>query len=85
MDNLVDDLVALWRELLDDGLRGPDPFTPDSNFFVEGGHSLLGMVLLDRLEQRTGISLRLADLFKDPTPARLAARIEALTAEGAAR
>lgn len=76
-DEFVEELVALWRRLLDDGATDPATFTPDTNFFVQGGHSLLGMVLLDDVERRTGVALRLADLFKNPTPARLAEQVRA--------
>lgn len=71
-DDLVAVLVELWRELLAD--RGLDA---DANFFVHGGHSLLGITLLARVEEATGVALRLADLFACPTPARLGARMRA--------
>ncbi|MFB6892908.1 acyl carrier protein [Kitasatospora sp. NPDC056327] len=71
-DELLRFLMPLWQELLDrDGTGGPE-ISPDSNFFVLGGHSLLGITLLGRVEERTGCKLRLADLFKAPTPRRLA-------------
>ncbi|MET9973060.1 phosphopantetheine-binding protein, partial [Streptomyces sp. NPDC006356] len=77
-DELIAHLVSLWRELLDG--KGEDDAVeigPHTNFFVRGGHSLLGIILLARVEESTGRKLRLADLFKCPTPARLAERIRA--------
>lgn len=65
-------LLTLWRETLAD-----EDLDADSNFFVHGGHSLLGLVLLERVEQLTGADLPLADLFACPTPARLGERVRA--------
>lgn len=70
-------LIRLWQRVLT--LPEVDAST---NFFVHGGHSLLGLVLLDEIERETGTALRLADLFKHPTPARLAQRLAVLTAPG---
>ncbi|WP_329344853.1 phosphopantetheine-binding protein [Streptomyces sp. NBC_01352] len=69
-DDAVRGLVELWRELLD-----RDDVGPETNFFAHGGHSLLGAQLLQRLEQSTGVTLKLADLFAAPTPAALAESI----------
>lgn len=68
-------LLALWRETL-----SHDDLDADSNFFVHGGHSLLGLVMLERVEELTGADLPLADLFECPTPARLGERVRAATA-----
>ncbi|MEU9704921.1 acyl carrier protein [Streptomyces sp. NPDC047981] len=76
-DELTGYLVGLWRELLDPEGTGLPEIAPESNFFVEGGHSLLGVTLLARVEETTGRELRLVDLFKHPTPLRLAARLRA--------
>ncbi|MFR9730628.1 phosphopantetheine-binding protein [Saccharopolyspora sp. MS10] len=77
-DDPVDLLLALWRETL-----AREDLDADSNFFVHGGHSLLGLVLLERVEERTGVDLRITDLFQCPTPARLGARVRAATNEQA--
>ncbi|MFF3540101.1 amino acid adenylation domain-containing protein [Streptomyces sp. NPDC002466] len=69
-DALVADLVALWQELLD-----RSDVDGDTNFFAHGGHSLLGAQLVQRVEETVGTPLAMADLYTDPTPARLAARI----------
>ena len=68
-------LVALWRELI-----GRDDLGEDANFFSSGGHSLLAAQLVQRVEERTGVKLKLADAFEHPTPGQLAARLAAVAA-----
>lgn len=65
-------LLATVRELL-----GSDKIGVDDDFFLAGGHSLLGTQLVLRAREMFGISLSLRDLFEASTAARLAARIEA--------
>ncbi|MGY1438805.1 condensation domain-containing protein [Streptomyces reniochalinae] len=65
---LTGSLVRIWGEFLD--TAGLDA---DSNFFTEGGHSLLGAQLVQRVKKATGAALRLADLFANPTPRAFAA------------
>ncbi|UXI70698.1 non-ribosomal peptide synthetase [Tahibacter amnicola] len=50
-------LVALCRELI-----GQDTITGEDNFFDAGGHSLLALRLLTRLEAETGVRLNLLRL-----------------------
>jgi amino acid adenylation domain-containing protein len=69
-DPIVAFLVQLWGELLE-----RDDATPDMHFFANGGHSLLGAFLVQRVEEQTGIEIPLADLFSEPTPQRLADRM----------
>jgi amino acid adenylation domain-containing protein len=71
---LVGLLVGLWAEVL-----GRPEVTATTNFFANGGHSLLGVRLVQRIEQETGVELRLADLFGQQTPAGLAGLIEEAT------
>jgi amino acid adenylation domain-containing protein len=66
-DPLVADLVGLWSELL-----GATGLGPDSNFFTNGGHSLLAAILVTRIAERTGREVSLPELFAAPTPAELA-------------
>jgi acyl transferase domain-containing protein/nucleoside-diphosphate-sugar epimerase len=74
-------LVALvWRELL-----GVDRVGPLDDFFALGGHSLLATQMLNRLRRRLpGVDLELEDVFRAPTVAGLAARIEAAEAAATA-
>ncbi|NED82744.1 amino acid adenylation domain-containing protein [Streptomyces sp. SID11233] len=72
-DELVAGLLALWRELLE---RADIDAT--SNFFAHGGHSLLGAQLVQRIESRFGVTVRMVDLYNDATPYGTAARIRAL-------
>ncbi|MYW07604.1 amino acid adenylation domain-containing protein [Streptomyces sp. SID2563] len=69
-DELTVALIALWQQLLE-----RTDIDADANFFAHGGHSLLGAQLVQRVEDTTGTTLAMADLYADPTPARLAARI----------
>jgi hypothetical protein len=49
----------------------------DDNFFMIGGHSLLGAQLVLKASDAFGIELTLRDLFEAPTARMLALRIEA--------
>ncbi|MEU9993616.1 condensation domain-containing protein [Streptomyces sp. NPDC048045] len=70
-DALVRALVEIWGQLLatEAGAR--------TNFFEAGGHSLLAAVLAQKVEELTGTSLGLTEVFEHPTPAALAARVRA--------
>ncbi|MEU9029366.1 amino acid adenylation domain-containing protein [Streptomyces sp. NPDC048383] len=70
-------LCALFGEVI--GLAGP--VAPDANFFAEGGHSMMGIRLVNRIRATLGVQARIRDLFLDPTPAGLARRL--LTDPGA--
>ncbi|MFC0107906.1 non-ribosomal peptide synthetase [Kibdelosporangium aridum] len=61
-------LVELWREMLGDPGLGPE-----DNFFLNGGHSLLGVRMLAKLGEHTGETPELTSLLNAPTPAELAA------------
>jgi amino acid adenylation domain-containing protein len=47
----------------------------DENFFLLGGHSMLGAQLIVRLEDLFGVEISLRYLFDHPTPAELAAEV----------
>lgn len=66
-DELVLELVATWKELLD-----RLDLNAESNFFTSGGHSLLGAQLVQRVKKSTGMPVALGDLFANPTPRGLA-------------
>jgi amino acid adenylation domain-containing protein len=60
-------LRALWAELL-----GKDSLDRDANFFESGGSSLLGEVLLERMEEKLGLRATMLQLMDNPTVASLA-------------
>jgi aryl carrier-like protein len=64
-------LLSMVKELLDN----PD-ISVEDNFFLAGGHSLLGMQLVIRLRNAFGLDLTLRQLFEGPTVERLAVLIE---------
>ncbi len=73
---LEETLLALVRELLKTNDVGVE-----DDFFLVGGHSLLGTQLVLRARERFGVMLTLRDLFEAATVAGLAARIEDLIFE----
>lgn len=72
-DELVLSIIELYRRLLD-----RDDVDGETNFFTNGGNSLLGAKLLQHVEETTGASVKLADLFAAPTPAELARHVREL-------
>jgi acyl carrier protein len=70
LEQLVADMVS---ELLK-----VDRVSVDDNFFLLGGHSLLGTQLVLRARERFGVELTLRDLFQAQTVAKLSAEIERL-------
>jgi acyl carrier protein len=50
----------------------------EANFFVLGGHSLLGAQLIARVRRELGVEMSLRVLFEGPTVAELSAEIERL-------
>jgi len=55
-------LATIWGELL-----GTDNIGLDDDFFDLGGHSLLTIKLLQKIEAATGEQLTIADVFDNPT------------------
>jgi amino acid adenylation domain-containing protein len=55
----------------------------DQNFFLLGGHSMLGAQLILKLDDLYGAEVGLRYLFDHPTPAELAVEVERQVAEGA--
>jgi|HubBroStandDraft_1064217.scaffolds.fasta_scaffold00506_3 amino acid adenylation domain-containing protein len=69
-------LLTMVRELLKS-----DAIVAEDNFFLAGGHSLLGMQLVMRLQDAFGLDLTLAQLFEAPTIERLALVVETMLKE----
>lgn len=63
-------LAGIWQHLLQ-----VDRVSRRDSFFELGGHSLLVLEAVDRINQAFGVSLKIADAYKHPTIAELAARV----------
>ncbi len=70
-------LCDLFADVL--GLDSGWP-APDAGFFDLGGHSLLAGRLAARIRERFAAPVGIADVFKAPTPAALAARVRTASA-----
>ena len=66
-------LLTMVRELLEN-----DAVATEDNFFLAGGHSLLGMQLVMQLRNAFGVDLTLRQLFEAPTVERLAFSVETM-------
>ncbi len=54
----------------------------ESNFFEVGGHSILGVKVINKLREKYNINLPLQDLFDYPTLSAMASRVEELATHG---
>jgi amino acid adenylation domain-containing protein/thioester reductase-like protein len=63
--NSPHELAVLFSELLG------HPVRPADDFFLSGGHSLLALQLLSRIEARYGVRISVNDFFATPTAAGL--------------
>ncbi len=63
-------LLGIWREVLESPTLGIG-----DNFFEAGGHSLLGVRLIDRIGREAGAELPLSALLESPTVERMARRL----------
>ena len=70
-------LLIMVRQLLES-----DEVTADEDFFLAGGHSLLAMQLLTRLQNAFGVKLSLHQLFESPTVSELAVIVEQKLLDG---
>ena len=66
-DDVVGTLTLWWSELL-----GVNRIEPQDDFFLLGGHSLVGVRLLARIKKTYRVDLQLADLFESRTVQRIA-------------
>ncbi|MFC4036159.1 amino acid adenylation domain-containing protein [Streptomyces polygonati] len=66
-------LCGLFAEVI-----GAERIGPDDDFFTAGGHSMMGVRLMNRIRTVLGVEVRIRDLFLAPTPAALARRIARL-------
>ncbi|MFD7666663.1 condensation domain-containing protein [Streptomyces sp. NPDC059788] len=71
-------VAEVWADLLDRPDAGPD-----SDYFMLGGTSLVGVGLLRRLQQDFGVEVTFADLYAHSTVRTLAGRVLELTTEAA--
>lgn len=60
-------ILEIWKEIL-----GRQEIGVEDNFFHMGGHSLLAMQVISRLDAALGVDLSVAALFETPTVAGLA-------------
>jgi len=72
-------LATIWQQLL-----GVDQVGIHDDFFLLGGHSLLGLQLMTRIGEAFGIELPLDTLFAAPTVSALATAVDTAGAGGAA-
>jgi len=69
-------IAGIWKESL-----GVEPASIRDNFFEIGGHSLLAMRVLSRLQEAFGIDMQLRDLFESPSVTELAVAVVQRQAE----
>ena len=70
---LEEGLAAIWRDVL-----GLTYIGANDSFFDRGGHSLLAMQVIARVDQAMGIKIAVRSLFEAPTIAGLARTIDAM-------
>ena len=73
-DGIQKRIAAMVAALLEQPTVGPD-----ENFFMIGGHSMLGVQLVARIRDMFGVKLSLRQLFNAPTVTALAAEVARLT------
>nr|QCQ29630.1 polyketide synthase-nonribosomal peptide synthase [Alternaria oxytropis] len=71
----VGELSLLWTEVLHQHMFGN--LSPESDFFMVGGSSLLLVQLQGIIKENMGIAIPIADLYQASTLGRMAARLQA--------
>ena len=72
MQGVLPAMVALWSQVFERELG------PDDDFFVDlDGNSMAALQVVSLVEDELGAELTVNDLFEGPTPALLAAVVEA--------
>lgn len=66
--------VSPVKELFSSVLKNPS-LEDDSDFFQQGGDSLLAARLTSRIRKVFGVEISIADVFSSPTPAQMASRL----------
>lgn len=72
------EMTTLMAELLE-----LDEISPDGNFFELGGNSMLVLTLIAQVRDRTGVTLRMIDIIRRPTPTGVH-QLVSVAADGAA-
>ncbi len=82
-DDFVEPVTVIEQEVAEilAPLLGLERVSTDANFFLLGGHSLLGTQLIARIRDRFDIDLSLKALFEEPTVRDIAREIERLILE----
>lgn len=57
---------------------GDSDFDLDSDFFAEGGNSILAATVVELVENKTGVSLRIRTVLQNPTARSLAKAVAEL-------
>lgn len=70
-------MVAIWSQVFERELG------PDDDFFIDlDGNSMAALQVVSLIEDELGAELTVTDLFEGPTPALLAALVEAQRPSG---
>ncbi|TKK91676.1 hypothetical protein FDA94_02580 [Herbidospora galbida] len=68
------EVAGLMAEILE-----TDDLAADESFFEVGGTSFLVLTLIARIQERTGVTLRMIDVIRRPTPAGVHALVDGLS------
>ncbi|MGD2084878.1 MAG: amino acid adenylation domain-containing protein [Candidatus Aminicenantes bacterium] len=80
-DELEENLVTIWSQVLNIAPGNPPSIGIDHNFFALGGHSLKAMTMVSQIQTRFHVTVPLAQVFKSATIRKLAAYIKTASQE----